>query len=123
MRKKILIMDDEVEICKQVADFLVEQGYNAIYALDGQEGLTMIEKDPPELLILDIQMPKLNGLQVLTELTERFPHLTVVVVSGFLDQETTSKVIEHGAAMCIDKPIELETLHRRVVIPLIGPAK
>lgn len=123
MRKRILIMDDEENICREICDFLVDKGYNAAYACNGHDGLAMIEKEVPSLLILDIRMPKINGLEVLRELTERFSHLPVVVISGFLDPQTTSQAIDHGAAMCIDKPVKLEDLHDRVIVPLIGPGK
>src|SRR5690242_20093379 len=120
MRKKILIVDDELNLCKEAADFLIEHGYDAYYELDGAKGLANLEKNMPSLLLLDIRMPNVDGLQVLGEITYRFPHLTVVVISGYLDKDITMKVIEHGAASCIDKPFRLEELLERVVKPLIG---
>ena len=123
MRKKILIMDDEEALCKEATAFLNEHGYEASYALDGEAGLASLEKSLPNLLLLDIQMPKINGLQVLSEITSRFPHLTVVVISGYLDREITSKAIEHGAAACVDKPFKLEELCERVIKPFINAVK
>lgn len=120
MRKKILIVDDEEALCKEAAEFLIEHGYDAYYELDGHEGLKSLEKNTPNLLLLDIRMPRVDGLQVLDEITHRYPHLIVVVISGHLDKEITSKVIEHGAATCIDKPFRLEELLERVVKPLVG---
>ena len=120
MNKKILIIDDEEELCQATAGFLKDLGYDAYYALDGRAGLEMLEKKYPALLLLDIRMPKMNGLEVLQELTARFSHLRVVVISGCLDRETTAKAIEYGAAMCVDKPFKLEDLSERVVKPLIG---
>lgn len=119
MHKKILIMDDEEDLCKELTSYLTEQGYETSYALDGLEGLQLIENNRPDLLLLDIRMPKINGLQVLEQLTERFPNLTVVVISGYLDAETTAKAIECGAAASIDKPFKLEELHERVIKPFI----
>ncbi len=120
MGKKILIMDDEEAFCKEMAAFLTDLGYDAHYVLDGKQGMAFIEKNLPNLLLLDIQMPEMDGLQVLNELAVRFPNLVVVVISGFLDSELTAKVIEHGAALCMDKPFKLEDLSERVIKPLIG---
>jgi DNA-binding response OmpR family regulator len=120
MRKKILIMDDEEMLCKAAAEFLIEHGYDAYYELDGHEGLKSLEKKSADLLLLDIRMPRVDGLQVLDEITQRYPHLRVVVISGYLDKEITLKVIEHGAAACIDKPFRVEELLERVIEPLIG---
>ena len=121
MRKKILIIDDEKPLCEAAVDFLTDVGYDARYALDGKTGLSMIEDYHPALLLLDIQMPEMNGLEVLKQLSTRFPDLQVVVISGFLDKEMTQKVIECGAAMSVDKPFKLEGLVIGVIKPLIGP--
>jgi DNA-binding response OmpR family regulator len=123
MRKKILIMDDEEALCKEMTHYLVEVGYDAYYALNGHDGLASIEKKTPDLLLLDIQMPQVNGVQVLQELVQNYTSLKVVVISGYLDAEMTTKMIEFGAAVCMDKPFKLEELHKRVIEPLIGPAK
>lgn len=120
VQKKILIMDDEETLCKELAFFLAEQGYQARYALDGEQGMKMIEKELPNLLLLDIRMPRLDGIQVLDQLTEKYPNLVVVVISGYLNAEITAKVIEHGGAACVDKPFKINELFERVIKPLIG---
>lgn len=123
MGKKVLILDDEEDLCKEVVGYLKELGYDAYYCTDGEAGLEMLEKKYPDLLLVDIRMPKLSGLEVLHELTRRYSHLVVVVISGYLDRETTIKAIEYGAATCVDKPFKLEELAERVIKPLIGPGK
>jgi DNA-binding response OmpR family regulator len=120
VRKRIMVMDDEEMVCKELQSFLNEQGYEVQYALDGKQGLDMIQKNVPNLLLLDIRMPRMDGLQVLAELTSKYPNLVVVVISGYLDAEITGKVIEHGGAACVDKPFKLEELYERVIKPLIG---
>lgn len=123
MKKKILIVDDEPALCEAASAFLTDHGYEVSYAMDGREGINAIEKQRPELLLLDINMPNMNGLEVLQELTERFPHLIVVVISGFLDKTTTANVIQFGAAACVDKPFKMEELIERIIKPLIGDSK
>lgn len=120
MKKRILIVDDEQALCEAASAYLSDNGYEVSCACDGQQGIQALEKQLPNLLLLDIQMPNMNGLEMLRELTERFPHLIVVVISGYLDRETTKKVIQFGAASCVDKPFKLEDLLERVIKPLIG---
>ena len=120
MPKKILIIDDEPEICKMVTEFLFDAGYSASYALNGPDGLAMIKRDSPSLVLLDIGMPSMNGMEVMRLIHEQFPALPVVVLTGQRDTETVKKMVELGASEYLTKPINLETLLNQFVRDLIG---
>lgn len=120
MRKRILIMDDEEDLCKEVTGYFSDLGYNADYELNGHDGIHSIETNAPDLLILDIHMPKMDGLQVMRELVERFPNLHVVVLSGVLNPDILKKCVEYGAAESVSKPVNIEELYERVIKRLIG---
>lgn len=120
MPKKIVIVDDEPEISKMVADFLIGSGYAAYYALSGQDGLALIETEKPQLVLLDIGMPGMSGLEVLREIRKKDPHLAVVVLSAHKDVDTVKKALELGVSEYITKPINLETLLNHFVKDLIG---
>ena len=120
MPKKILIIDDEPEICKMVTEFLFDAGYAASYALNGPDGLAMIKKDSPSLVLLDIGMPGMNGLEVMRLIHEQFPSLPVVILSGQSDTETVKKLAALGASEYLTKPIHLETLLDQFVRDMIG---
>ena len=121
MDKKILIIDDEKEICESMAAYLNENGYPTFYATSGAEGLKLIEKEGPHLLFLDIRMPKMDGAEVLKELNARFPNLVIIVNSGAQDAEIAKKVIELGVCEYVSKPIHMESLMKNYVRPILGP--
>ena len=120
MPKKILIIDDEPEICKMITEFLFDAGYSASYALNGPDGLAMIKRDSPSLVLLDIGMPSMNGMEVMRLIHEQFPALPVVVLTGQRDTETVKKMIELGASEYLTKPIHMETLLNQFVRDMIG---
>lgn len=121
MTKRVLIIDDEPEICKMVTEFLFDAGYAASHALNGPDGLAMIKKDLPSLVLLDISMPGMNGTEVLRLIREEFPALPVLVLTGNRDAETVKKMMLLGASEYLTKPIHLETLLDQFVRDMIGP--
>jgi len=120
MPRKILIIDDELEICKAVTEFLFDAGYAASYALNGPDGLAMIKKDLPSLVLLDIGMPGMDGLEVMRLIREQFPALPVVVLTAQQDTETVKKMMELGASEYLTKPVHLGTLLDQFVRDMIG---
>lgn len=122
MAKKILIIDDEPEISKMVTEFLLSSGYAAYFALNGPAGLDLIEKEKPHLVLLDIGMPGMSGLEVLKEIRKKYPELTVVMLTAHTEVEVMKRALQGGASEYISKPINLETLLNKFVKELIGPA-
>ena len=120
MPKKILIIDDELEICKMVTECLFDAGYSASYALNGPDGLAMIKRDLPSLVLLDIGMPGMDGVEAMRLIHEQFPALLVVILTGHRDTDTVKKMIELGASEYLTKPINLETLRDQFVRDIIG---
>jgi two-component system nitrogen regulation response regulator NtrX len=120
MPKKILIIDDEPELCKMIAEFLFDAGYSASYALNGPDGLAMIKRDLPSLILLDIGMPGMDGTEAMRLIHDQFPAIPVVVLTGHRDTETVKKMIELGASEYLTKPINLETLLNQFVRDMIG---
>lgn len=121
MPKKILIIDDEPEICKMVTEFLMDAGYAATYALNGPDGLQAIAKDLPSLVLLDVGLPGMDGIAVMREIHEKYPSLAVIVLTGYKDNDSVKKLMEYGACEYLTKPIHLETLLDQFVKDIIGP--
>ena len=120
MAKKILIIDDEVEICKMVAERLFDAGYSASYALNGPDGLAMIKRDLPSLVLLDIGMPGMDGAEALRLIREQSPDLPVVILTGHRDPDMVKKIMGLGASEYLTKPINLDTLLNQFVKDMIG---
>ena len=120
MAKKIMVIDDEPDICEVVTEYLAHLGYETNFALNGLDGLKLIEKELPRLVFLDIGLPDINGIEVLKEINQKFPHVTVIIMSAHKEDELVKEAIEHGVCDYIVKPIQLEVLGERFVKDLIG---
>jgi two-component system, NtrC family, nitrogen regulation response regulator NtrX len=108
MNETILVVDDEESIRASLAGILEDEGYRPLLAVDGLEALTMTRKEAPDLVLLDIWMPRLDGLETLERLKEINPALTVVMMSGHGTIETAVKSTKLGAYDFIEKPLSLE---------------
>jgi two-component system nitrogen regulation response regulator NtrX len=108
MKETILIIDDEEGIRTSLAGVLEDEGYTVRLAADGEEGLAMAREEMPDLVLLDIWMPGLDGLEVLQRLKAVFPGLSVVMISGHGTIETAVRSTRLGAQDFIEKPLSLE---------------
>ena len=114
MNEKILIIEDEEDLVKGLKLNLVDEGYEVDYALNGKEGLDKALKDKPDLILLDIMLPGMNGLEICKELRQKkmdIPILMLTAKGGEID-----KVIglEIGADDYISKPFSIRELLARV---------
>lgn len=110
---KILIVEDDKNIREGVADFLSEFGYNTIEAPDGREALAKFEEQDISLVILDIQMPYINGLEVLKEIRKQ-SKLPVLMLTAFSDEEYKIDAYTSLADGYLEKPFSLPVLRARV---------
>ncbi len=108
MNKTILIVDDEESICKTLGGILTDEGYPVVTAASGEEALRVLEEEPPNLVILDIWLPGMDGIEVLKAIKAAHPHLQVVMMSGHGTIETAVKATKLGAFDFIEKPLSLE---------------
>ncbi|MCM8775970.1 MAG: response regulator [Candidatus Omnitrophica bacterium] len=120
MAKKILIIDDEHDICEVLAEYLRESGYDARYECDGKKGLELIGQFRPNLLILDIRMPGMDGFEVLKGIVRQFPSLIVIVYTGVDQQETKDKALRYGACEYVTKPTSPQKLREDYILPILG---
>lgn len=110
MSRSVLIIDDEDGVRKSLADVLGDEGYRVSVAASGREGLEKLRSEQPELLLLDIWMPEMDGLEVLQQIRAEGLSPMVVVMSGHGTIETAVKAVKLGAFDFIEKPLSLERL-------------
>lgn len=113
----ILVIDDEPGIRSVLKDILTDEGYRVLLAEDGLQGLSMMSSEPISLVILDIWLPKMGGMDVLKEIKKEYPIVEVIVISGHANIDMAVKAVKEGAFDFIEKPLSLER-----VITLIGNA-
>ncbi len=108
---KILIIDDDKSIRDTLSIFLSEFNYKILSAASVEEGLELLYKEHPELILCDLKLPKLNGLDFLKELHEYDSRIPVVIMTAYGDSRTTIKAIQLGAYDYIEKPLDVDRLN------------
>lgn len=107
---KILIIDDEKSIRNTLKEILSYEGYEVTEAQDGSEGLKLAGKEKFDIILSDIKMPKMDGIEVLEKLQEITPETPVVMISGHGNIETAVEAIRKGAFDYISKPLDLNRM-------------
>src|SRR4030042_3388758 len=97
MAKQILVVDDEERIRQSLNGILKDEGYEVFDAKDGAQALKQIENDPPDLVLLDIWMPGMDGMEVLGRIKAQNPNLPVIMISGHGNIELAVKAVQIGA--------------------------
>ena len=105
-RDTILVVDDAPDIQEVLKDRLESLGYRVLTASDGNEGLELLDKQNPHLVLLDIEMPGMNGLEVLTEIRKKAREITVVMITAYGTIERAVQAMKEGAYDFIPKPFE-----------------
>jgi two-component system nitrogen regulation response regulator NtrX len=110
MDETILIVDDEESIRSSLGGVLEDEGYKTLFAMDGVEALAIAGRETPDLVLLDIWMPRMDGLETLQRLKELDPRLIVIMMSGHGTIETAVRSTKLGAYDFIEKPLSLEKI-------------
>jgi two-component system nitrogen regulation response regulator NtrX len=108
MSKTILVVDDEKDIRVSLTGILEDEGYQVVTAAGGAEALECARQDLPDLVLLDIWMPGMDGLETLEKLKTLFPQITVIMISGHGTIETAVRTTKLGAFDFIEKPLSLD---------------
>jgi DNA-binding response OmpR family regulator len=110
--ERILIVDDEPDIVETLAFRLEQEGYAVITAGDGLEGLEKARNESPDLIVLDVMMPKLDGFQVarLLKFDEQYQHIPIVMLTAKTQEQDEATGIKTGADDYVKKPFDSQTL-------------
>lgn len=110
MARTILVVDDEASILQSLEGILSDEGFESITVKSGTEALEKIEEVMPDLVLLDIWMPGMDGMETLSRIREVYPNVQVIMMSGHGSIETAVKATKMGAYDFIEKPLSLEKL-------------
>ncbi len=114
MADRVLIIDDEADLVAGIEDTLVRDGYEVVTASDGAEGLTKATECAPDIIVLDVMMPKMDGYAVLAALREKGIRTPVVMLTGRGAEEDKVRGLDTGADDYITKPFSMKELAARV---------
>ena len=116
MTEKVLLVDDEEEFVETLAERMRNRGMEVATSNSGGEALKLVETEPYDVVVLDLQMPGMDGIEVLERIKQRQPDIQVVLLTGHASVAKGVEAIKHGALEFLEKPIDLsklsEVIHR-----------
>ncbi len=110
MKPKILLIDDEEAIIRVLSMSLRSDGYEVVTAQNGKEGLALFKQASPSVVLTDIRMPGMDGLEVLKRIKEVKPEAEVIIITGDGDLEAAIEALQNGASDFINKPVRDKAL-------------
>lgn len=122
MPQKVLIVDDEEDVRLFVADFLSERDFSVDTAASGEEALEKFQKTAFDIVLLDIMMPGIDGIECLERIKKQYPKTAVIMITALKDDNRMAKAKKLGAANYIIKPFSLNYLETELT-QLIRSAK
>ncbi|MFC1974608.1 response regulator [Chloroflexota bacterium] len=122
MKRKILIVEDNPQNMRLVEMVLSAKGYTLLKATDGEEALDMASRERPALIIMDMRLPKLNGLEVTRRLrqTPEFNHIPIIALTAYAMKGDRERVIESGCDAYLSKPVNTHELSVVIAEMLLG---
>ena len=118
MKGKILVIDDEVEICEMLRNYLEKKGYEVITSHSAIEGIEKLKSEKPKVVLLDIRMPKMDGIEALRRIKEIDRDVAVIMATGVIDENIAQKTIRLGAVDYIVKPFNLKYLEKSLLVKI-----
>jgi DNA-binding response OmpR family regulator len=116
---RVLVVDDHVTVCNVLEEFLRSRGYDVYTALDGPTAIAKVKEFRPHIVLLDIIMPGMGGIEVLKEIKRIDPSVGVIMLTGVGDDELGRRTLELGAYEYITKPINFNYLENALMVKTI----
>jgi len=117
---RILVVDDEQEICNMLKKFLVKKGYEVYTANNGEDALSIIKKERPHIVLLDIKMPRMDGIECLQRIREIDKEVGVIMITAVKEEEIGKKAMKLGAFDYITKPLSFDYLQNCLMVKLLS---
>ncbi len=114
MLDKVLLVDDEVDFLEIMEERLSARGVDVVISESAEDALKRIDTGIFDVVILDLQMPGMNGLEVLKRIKERHPEIQVILLTGHATVEKGVEAIRLGAIDFVEKPADLEVLQEKI---------
>jgi len=106
--KTVLVVDDDEKICWAFQEFLEDEGFRSIIANNAEEGLKRIKSESPDIVLLDVRLPGMDGLEALRQIKQVNPDIYVIIMTAYRDPDTTIKSMQLEAYDFLPKPIDLD---------------
>lgn len=115
-KKRILVVDDETDLVETLRFSLELEGFDVLVGYNGEEGLNQARKENPDLILLDLMLPKLDGYKVcrLLKFDERYKHIPILMLTAKTQEKDKATGMETGANEYITKPFEMDEVMNKV---------
>jgi diguanylate cyclase (GGDEF)-like protein len=110
----ILLVDDDFTVCLLLAEVLREYGYKVTTETDSRKVIPLLQTEPFDALLMDLFMPHFNGIEILAQIKEPFPHVAVIIITGYGSIETAVESMKAGASDFVTKPVDASVLDIRI---------
>ncbi|MCX6641019.1 MAG: response regulator [bacterium] len=114
VRSRILIVDDEEDICDLIAEYLEGRGYETFHATSGEDAIRLVKETRPHLMLLDIRMPVMDGLEILRRVRALDQGIGIIMITAFHDISIAQEALKLGASDFVTKPIDMSYLDTSV---------
>lgn len=118
-KNSIMLVDDEPDILMVLGEFLSNEGFTVLTAKSGEQAIEKLKEMKVNLVLLDMAMPGMNGIETLRELRKIVPDLPVIMITAYRDAEKVVDAFRLGAFDCIFKPFDLKYLRQAVMAKLL----
>jgi len=119
MEERILVVDDEIEACNALKEFFSLKGFDVYTAFDGLSAIDQVKEVKPHIVLLDMKMPVMGGIETLQEIKKVDPTVGVIMVTVVSDHEQAKKTLDLGAYDYILKPVDLDYLETVVMVKIL----
>lgn len=113
-KKKLLIVDDEKEVCSSLSEYLTRRNFDVAVATSGKEAISAISAAFFPVIILDIKMPDMDGMEILKETVKKHPNSKVIMLTGFDEENQKERCLALGAHDYIAKPIRISEILKKI---------
>ena len=110
----VLLVDDEEEFVKALSERIQMRNHGSEIALDGEQALKKIGEKRPDVMVLDLKMPGMDGIEVLRHVKKAYPELPVIILTGHGTEKDEEEALRLGAFQYLKKPVKIETLMKHV---------
>ncbi|MCP4671537.1 MAG: response regulator [Desulfobacula sp.] len=114
MSEKVLLVDDEKDFLEIMAQRMEARGFEITTAQSADQALSIIEKKPFDAIIMDFQMPGMDGMEALKAIKAKSPELQIILLTGYATVEKTVEAIKAGASDFLEKPADIEVLSDKI---------
>lgn len=114
MQKKILIVDDQKGVRRLLEELFKKEGWDVKVAADGQEAITRVEERLPDIILMDVKMPNMSGLEASQIILREHSDVPIIMMTAYGEIEVVKKALEAGVKKCITKPFDIIILRDMV---------